>query len=50
MEESGRKYWLLRYSSSAGSTGVPLIDMKGINITGYNPGAIKAAIEKRRSL
>jgi glutaredoxin len=37
-------------SKSGGSTGVPLIDIEGIIIKGYNPDAIKAAIEKRRSL
>jgi glutaredoxin len=33
---------------SGGSTGVPLIDVEGIIIRGYNPEAIKAAVEKRR--
>jgi len=37
-------------SKSGGSTGVPLIDIEGIIIKGYNPDAIKAAIEKKRSL
>jgi glutaredoxin len=37
-------------SKSRGSTGVPLIDIEGIIIKGYNPDAIKAAIEKKRSL
>jgi len=37
-------------SKSGGSTGVPFIDIEGIIIRGYNPGAIKAAVERRRSL
>ncbi len=37
-------------SKSGGSTGVPLIDVEGIIIRGYNPDALKAAIERRRSL
>jgi len=37
-------------SKSGGSRGVPLIDVEGIVIRGYNPGAIKAAVERRRSL
>jgi glutaredoxin len=35
---------------SGGSTGVPLVDIEGIIIRGYNPDAFRAAIEKRRSL
>ena len=35
---------------SGGVGGVPVIDVEGIIIKGYNPDAIKAAIEKRRSL
>jgi glutaredoxin len=35
---------------SGGSSGVPLIDVEGIIIRGYNPDAIKAAIERRRNL
>src|SRR4030043_620447 len=35
-------------SKSGGSTGVPLIDVEGIIIRGYNPDAFKAAIEKER--
>jgi glutaredoxin len=35
---------------SGGSSGVPLIDVEGIIIRGYNPDALKAAIERRRSL
>lgn len=35
---------------SGGAGGVPLIDVEGIIIKGYSPGAIKAAVEKRRSL
>jgi glutaredoxin len=35
---------------SGGSRGVPLIDVEGIIIKGYNPDALKAAIERRRSL
>ena len=37
-------------SKSGGSTGVPFIDVEGIIIRGYNPGALRAAIERRRSL
>ncbi len=36
-------------SKSRGAKGVPLIDVEGIIIHGYNPGDIKDAIEKRRS-
>ena len=35
---------------SGGSRGVPLIDVEGIVIRGYNADAFKAAIERRRSL
>jgi len=35
---------------SGGSMGVPLIDVEGTIIRGYNPGALKAAIERRRNL
>jgi glutaredoxin len=35
---------------SGGSSGVPLIDVEGIIIRGYNADAFKAAIERRRSL
>jgi glutaredoxin 3 len=35
---------------SGGSRGVPLIDIEGIIIRGYNQSAMKEAIEKRRSL
>ncbi len=37
-------------SKSGGSTGVPLIDVEGTIIRGYNPDALKAAVEKRRNL
>ena len=37
-------------SKSVGSTGVPLIDIEGIIIRGYNPDALRGAIEKRRNL
>lgn len=33
-----------------GSTGVPLIDVEGTTIRGYNPDALKSAIERRRNL
>jgi glutaredoxin len=36
-------------SKSGGSTGVPLIDVEGIIIRGYNPSALRAAIERRKS-
>lgn len=32
----------------SGGGGVPLIDVEGIILRGYNPGEIKTAIEKRR--
>jgi glutaredoxin len=35
---------------SGGSRGVPLIDVEGIIIKGYSPGAIKEAVERRRNL
>ena len=35
-------------SKSSGSTGVPLIDVEGTIIKGYNPVALKSAIERRR--
>jgi glutaredoxin len=35
---------------SGGSIGVPLVDIEGIIIRGYNPDAFRAAIERRRSL
>jgi glutaredoxin len=35
---------------SGGSGGVPLTDVEGIIIRGYNPDALKAAIERRRNL
>jgi hypothetical protein len=34
---------------SGGTRGVPLIDVEGIIIHGYNPRAIKDAVERRRS-
>jgi hypothetical protein len=37
-------------SKSGGSTGVPLVDIEGIIIRGYNPDALKGAVEKRRNL
>jgi glutaredoxin len=37
-------------SKSVGSKGVPLIDVEGIIIRGFNPEAIKVAVEKRRGL
>ena len=37
-------------SKSGGSTGVPLIDVEGIIIRGYNSNALRAAVERRRSL
>jgi len=37
-------------SKSGGSTGVPLIDVEGTIIKGYNPDALKTAIERRRNL
>jgi len=37
-------------SKSGGSTGVPLIDVEGTIIRGYNPDALKAAVERRRNL
>jgi len=37
-------------SKSGGSSGVPLVDIEGIIIRGYNPDAFRGAIERRRSL
>ena len=37
-------------NKSGGSKGVPLIDVEGTIIRGYNQSALKAAIEQRRSL
>jgi glutaredoxin len=37
-------------SKSGGSKGVPLIDVEGIIIRGYNPDVLKRAIENRRDL
>ena len=37
-------------SKSGGSKGVPLVDIEGIIIKGYNRDALKAAVEKRRNL
>jgi glutaredoxin len=46
IDKSRREEFL---SKSGGSRGVPLIDVEGIVIRGYNPDALKAAIEKRRN-
>ena len=35
-------------SKSGGSTGVPFIDVEGMLIRGYNPDALRSAIERRR--
>jgi glutaredoxin len=45
-DKSRKKEFL---SKGGGSKGVPLIDVEGIFIRGYNPDALKAAIEKRRN-
>ncbi len=37
-------------SKSGGSTGVPLIDVEGTVIRGYNPDALRSAVERRRNL
>ena len=37
-------------TKGGGSTGVPLIDIEGMITRGYNPDALKGAIEKRRNL
>jgi len=37
-------------SKGGGSRGVPLIDVEGIIIRGYNQSALRAAIERRRGL
>ncbi len=47
-KDTGRRAEMLR--KSGGSAGVPLIDVEGIIIRGFNHKAIKDAIEKRRSL
>ncbi len=36
-------------SKSGGSTGVPVIDVEGAVIRGYNPDALKSAIERKRN-
>lgn len=36
-------------AKSGGSKGVPLIDVEGIVIKGYNPDAIKKAVDRRRN-
>jgi len=46
--DNNRKEEML--SKSGGATGVPLIDIEGTIIRGYNPDALKTAIERRRSL
>jgi glutaredoxin 3 len=46
-DRSKREEMLIK---SGGSKGVPVIDVEGIIIKGYGPQAIKAAVEKRRSL
>ncbi len=43
-EDKNRKDEMLKKS---GSTGVPVIDVDGIIVRGYNPVIIKQAIEKR---
>lgn len=45
--DKGKKEEML--SKSGGSKGVPLIDIEGIIIMGYNPDAIKTAVERRRN-
>ncbi len=45
--ERGKEEEML--SKSGGSKGVPLIDIEGIIIKGYNPDAIKTAVERRRN-
>jgi hypothetical protein len=37
-------------SKSGGSAGVPLFDVEGTIIRGYNPDVLKAAVERRRNL
>jgi glutaredoxin len=34
--------------AKSGSRGVPVIDVEGIIIRGYSPGAMKDAIERKR--
>jgi glutaredoxin len=46
-KDRSKREEFLRKSSGGG---VPLIDVEGIIIKGYNPGAIKEAVEKRRNL
>ncbi len=45
-KDANRRAEMLR--KSGGSTGVPLIDVEGIIIRGYNQRAINDAVEKRR--
>jgi glutaredoxin len=47
-KDKSKREQMLR--QSGGSRGVPLIDVEGIIIKGYSPGAIKEAVERRRSL
>jgi len=47
-KDRGKKEEMLRKSN--GARGVPVIDIEGIVIRGYDPRGIKAAVEKRRSL
>jgi len=47
-KDASRRAEMLR--KSGGSTGVPLIDVEGIIIRGYNQKAINDAVEKRRTL
>ena len=47
-KDRGRRDEMLQ--KSGGSRGVPLLDIEGIIIRGYNQGAMREAIEKRRSL
>jgi glutaredoxin len=46
-KDRGKREEFLRKS---GAGGVPLIDVEGIIIRGYNPGEIKTAVEKRRGI
>lgn len=46
-DKDGRQEML---SKSGGSTGVPLVDVEGTIIRGYNPDALKTAVERRRDL
>ncbi len=46
-KDKGRRDEMLQKS---GSTGVPVLDIEGLIVRGFNENAMKDAVEKRRSL